>query len=170
MIWSDNKLREWINNGGVTPAFQAHVNPASLDLCLGTHYRIPAPHGWSEPREIGADGLTLEPGAFVLCATLEFINTPTNAAGFLYLKSSAGRAGLEHLHAGYIDPGFSGELTLELVNHWPYSVVIPAGKRLFQLVLEDCHPVDKSYSLVGHYQNQTGPTAQWDEAQKRPIE
>ena len=163
MIWSDNKLREWMELGGVTPAFQAHINPASLDLCLGTHYRLPTAHGWSDPHEIGADGLTLEPGAFVLCSTLEHINTPTNAAGFLYLKSSAGRAGLEHLHAGYIDPGFCGELTLELVNHWPYPVTLPVGKRLFQLVLEDCYPVARSYSVTGHYQGQTGPTVQWDE-------
>lgn len=162
MIWSDVKLKQWLDNGGVTPAFPSHVNPASVDLCLGTHYRTPTETGWSEPHAIDEGGLTLKPGAFVLCATLEFVNVPTNAAGFLYLKSSAGRAGLEHLHAGYIDPGFSGELTLELVNHWPYPVVIPAGKRLFQLVLEDCHPVDKNYALVGHYQNQTGPTVQWE--------
>lgn len=162
MIWSDNKIRAWLDGGGVTPAEPANINPASLDLRLGTHYRTPTPDGWSEAQPIPESGLVLKPGAFVLLSTLEYTCIPSEAVAFLYLKSSTGRKGLEHLHAGYGDPGFCGQWTLELINHWPYPRTVKTGERLFQVVLADCHPVGVDYAVTGHYQGQTGPTVQWN--------
>jgi len=80
----------------------------------------------------------------------------------LFLKSSTGRKGLEHLHAGYGDPGFEGQWTLEIINHWPYSQTVFVGQRLLQLVLCDTYPVVRDYSETGHYQAQTGPTVPWE--------
>lgn len=159
MIWSGEKLRQWAVDN-VTPFEPDNVNVASIDLRIGKYYRIPTPSGWSEPLEILEGGLQLSSQDFVLLHTLEFITFPLTACGKLFLKSSAGRRGLEHAHAGYIDCGFRGELTLEMTNHWPYGNVIHYGDRLLQVTLEDVsEPVD--YSLRGHYQDQRGPTPSW---------
>lgn len=163
MIWSDVKLKQWLDNGGVTPAEPANINPVSLDLRLGTHYRIPTPEGWSEPRAIPPEGLALVPNSFTLLSTLEYTIIPDSVAAKLFLKSSTGRKGLEHLHAGLGEPGFEGQWTLEVVNHWPFPRIVKTGERLFQLTLEDCYPVDKGYRETGHYGGQTGPTVAWDE-------
>ena len=161
MFWSDAKIQQWLEAGGVIPADKNCVNPASLDLRLGAWYRIPQPDGWSALRAIPDAGLILAPNAFVLLATLEVTRIPDNAAAFLYLKSSAGRKGLEHLHAGYGDPGFCGQWTLEVINHWPFPRTIFEGERLFQICLADCSPVMRPYGETGHYQFQLNPTAAW---------
>jgi len=159
MIWSGDKLYQWAKTA-ITPFEPDNVNVASVDLRIGKYYRIPTPDGWSEPTEIPVDGLKLSNQDFVLLHTLEFVQFPLTACGKLFLKSSAGRLGLEHAHAGFCDAGFSGELTLEMTNHWPYGNIIRYGDRLLQITLEDVsEPVD--YSIQGHYQNQVGPTPSW---------
>lgn len=131
-----------------------------------------------------ADSVQLIPGVALLASTLEYVRipaTPTlienpfysalqgadanNPKQFLlnplcasvYLKSSAARRGLDHALAGWVDPGFEGELTLELHSHT--EEVIEAGKRYVQLVLLMMFaPPTKGYGEVGRYQGQTGPT------------
>lgn len=161
MFWNDERLNNWASRNGVTPYDRTLINPASIDLRLGDHYRLPTAVGWSDPLLIVKEGLTLKPGQFVLLHTLETTAIPTNAAALLFLKSSTGRRGLEHLHAGYGDPGFCGQWTLEVINHWPYPQTIHAGERLFQLCLVDCSIPVVSYAKTGHYQHQTGPTVAW---------
>ena len=161
MFWNDERLNNWASRNGVTPYDRTLINPASIDLRLGDHYRLPTAVGWSEPLLIVKEGLTLKPGQFVLLHTLETTTIPTNAAALLFLKSSTCRRGLEHLHAGYGDPGFCGQWTLEVINHWPYPQTIHAGERLFQLCLVDCSIPVVSYAKTGHYQHQTGPTVAW---------
>lgn len=159
MIWSDEKLLQWIKEGGIENFQHECLNPASIDLRVGSFCRTPEPKDWSALIEIHPDrGITLFQHDFILLSTMEFTRIPNNAVAMLFLKSSTGRKGLEHLHAGYGDPGFCGQWTLEVVNHWPYPVKIYPGQRLFQLVLMDCYPVNKDYSLTGHYQNQRNPT------------
>lgn len=131
-----------------------------------------------------ASKVVLVPGVALLASTLEYVRipaTPTlienpfysalqgadanNPKQFLlnplcasvYLKSSAARRGLDHALAGWVDPGFEGELTLELHSHT--EELIEAGKRYVQLVpLMMFAPPTKGYGEVGRYQGQTGPT------------
>ncbi len=172
MIFTDKQIKFWAESGGVTPYDPACVNPASLDLRLGDFYRKPVSDNghyiWSTEIAISRkNGFALYPGDFVLCHSLECTHIPTNAVAKLFLKSSAGRRGLEHLHAGYGDPGFIGQWTFELKNHWPEKIILKPGDRLLQITLEECiDHATKSYGETGHYQNQTGaqPNYDWQES------
>ncbi len=80
-------------------------------------------------------------------------------AGMLALKSSMGRQGLEHLHAGYVDPGFSGTLTLEMEVRAPWPILLARGQRIMQLILERMEDIpDAPYYLTGRYCGQNEPT------------
>lgn len=175
MILPDNKIREM--SYAIKPFNDEQVNPASYDLRLGCMIRTPMwywrrPYRWlamlydkhvkrlrkwGESREFIKH--TLMPGDFVLCHSMERTTIPADIAAFLFLKSSAGRIGLEHLHSGYGDPGFSGQWSFEITNSAPWPVLLTAGKRLMQLVFMEMDGVpDKLYGDVGRYQNQIGPT------------
>ncbi len=159
MIWNDTFIREWAENGGVEPSEGISVNPASLDLRWSGRYRAASRTlgGWSELYDV--DVLELKPGGFYLLDTLEFVRMPPDAVGKLFLKSSAGRLGIEHLHAGYVDPDFCGTLTLEIEIRVPWTVAIKRNQRLVQLTLEQMVAAPAvSYSAVGRYNNQRVPT------------
>ncbi len=80
-------------------------------------------------------------------------------AGMLALKSSMGRQGLEHLHAGYVDPGFVGTLTLEMEVRAPWPILLARGQRIMQLILERMEDIpDAPYYLTGRYCGQSEPT------------
>ena len=98
-------------------------------------------------------------GGFYLLDTAEYVTLPEWAAGSLYLKSSAGRKGIEHLHAGWVDPGFNGTLSLEIEVRAPWPVHISRGERLVQLVLHKmAEPPEISYASTGRYSGQRVPT------------
>lgn len=172
MIWNDEKIVLWgRDGGGVTPFTEDNVNPASIDLSWSGRWRKAQKggsffdgvnlqfreDGWSEVFD--TDWLYLEPGSFYLLDTLEYVNMPTDAVGKLFLKSSAGREGIEHLHAGYIDPDFSGTISLEVEVRVPWCVRIERGQRLVQLTLEQmiARPL-VSYKEKGRYNGQNAPT------------
>lgn len=160
MIVVDRELRAWAEAGGVTPYDPVCINPASIDLRWSGRYRIarPLPGGWTGVKE--ADVLKLEPGLLYLLDSMEFIAVPENWAGLLALKSSMGRMGLEHLHAGFFDPGFQGTATLEMEVRAPWNVELAKGQRIIQLAFQRCTDVpDRIYSETGRYQGQTEPTA-----------
>lgn len=175
MIWNDRKIYEWASTGGVTPYAADLVNPASLDLRLGDSIRIPqqcwsllggetigkktpAAHLWQPSAKF--DRFTLLPGHLVLCHSLEYTSIPPHACAMLLSKSSTGRLGLEHLHAGWGDPGFSGQWVFELKNLAPWPIELVAGECYMQLVFMDmCESPNKDYSQTGRYQGQTGPEA-----------
>lgn len=175
-IWNDARLRVACNAVAplVTPFDAAHINPASIDLRLGAEYRLPYPNRtdpsifrgfpntasmWGGPERMDAAGLKLPPGAFILCCTLEIVHIPVHAAAELFCKSSTGRVGLEHLHAGWIDPGFRGQLTLELHNVAPWPVQLVPGKAYMQMVVHELvAPALRDYSKTGRYQDQAGAT------------
>lgn len=162
MIWNDSLL---LNRGAelVSPFDPALVNPASIDLRLGNAYRrwsssfdgqwghqITAPAGF---------GIVMAPGEFLLCCSLETVTIPPDACAALFSKSSTGRRGIEHLHAGWVDPGFRGQLTWELKNVTPSPVVLTVGAPLMQLVLYGLTaPAERDYSQTGRYQGQSGAT------------
>lgn len=161
MIWNDIRLRQACNAGSplITPFDDACVNPASIDLRLATSYRLAGNSDWSNEIFIPESGIELAPGQFVLCCTLETVRIPTSACAALYSKSSTGRMGLEHLHAGWVDPGFCGQLTLEFKNVAPWPIRLLPRKRYMQLVVYDLiAPAGRSYAITGRYQDQVGAT------------
>lgn len=164
MIWADHQIYSWARSGGLTPFDPSCINPASIDLRLGDTYREPVlskdfGYIWGDEQYIPDEGLALTPGCFVLCCSLEYTSIPNNAAAKLFLKSTTGRSGIEHLHAGFGDPGFEGNWTFELTNHWPGPVYVYSGQRLFQLTLEslESQPTE-TYAKTGRYFKQTGVT------------
>jgi dCTP deaminase len=175
MIWNDRMITAWAQAGGVTPFDEALVNPASLDLRLGNLIRVPrrywelysncaigkqtaAANLWDEPKEF--DKFVLDPGRLVLCHSMEFTRIPNNACAMLLSKSSTGRIGLEHLHAGYGDPGFIGEWVFELKNLAPWPIELVAGERYMQLVMMTmAEEPQRNYTVTGRYNGQTGPEA-----------
>lgn len=112
------------------------------------------------------DGYVLHPNDFILGSTKECVSIPKNVAARFEGKSSLGRLGLmTHVTAGFIDPGFSGEITLEIKNLSTYPIRIFPGMKIGQLCFFDLHDdVDRAYGSHGlgsHYQNQSGPTTSW---------
>ena len=167
MILCDTEIRALCEQGLVTPYDPALVNPASLDVRLGCDLlvevaewptMIPVDISWhteSEP-------FYLQPHEFVLACTEETFYLPTNIAGQFALKSSRARSGIEHLMAGYCDPGWSGsKLTLELQNaRAMHPVAIWPGMRIGQIVFHRMSQTPaQDYSVTGHYNFDSTVTA-----------
>ena len=151
------ELKAWAAAGGLTPFDPECINPASVDLRWSGKYKVAMHGGWSQ--EMMGETLVVLRGAFFLLDTLETVNIPDNWSGAPALKSSLGRNGMEHLFAGYVDPGFTGTLTLEVENRAPWPITITKGQRLIQLVLDELKSTpERTYQHTGHYQNQRGPT------------
>ena len=160
MIWNDTQLHQYAAAGMVDPFDPALVNPASIDLRLGCEYRRWTGDGWG-PQCVAQIGTTIYmfPGEFLLCCSLEKLRIPPDACAQLFSKSSTGRRGIEHLHAGWVDPGFVGQLTWELKNVTPSYIALIAGAPLMQMVVESLTAfAARDYGQTGRYQNQTGAT------------
>lgn len=163
MILPYQTIMVWAESGGIDPFDPTLVNPASIDLrwsgsfCIASDDELANPGGWS--KEMHVDRLVLAAGNLYLLDTLEYIKMPLDCAGMLALKSSMGRLGLEHLHAGFFDPGFEGTATLEVENRHPRPLAIERGQRIVQLALIRCEEMPSmTYAQTGRYQGQTGPT------------
>jgi len=179
-IWNDRTIIEYCNSSALVTPFDATcVNPASIDLRLGTSYRLPHPMWqssgtriavadpahlatlptWGDELHMPAEGIVIAPGQFILCCSLETVRIPVDAVAHLYSKSSTGRKGIEHLHAGLGDCGFCGQWTFELHNVAPWPVALIPGLRYMQMeVCDMVEPPARDYSLTGRYQGQTGAT------------
>jgi len=144
----------------VTPYDPALVNPASIDLRLGDHLLIEScEKGFVEYRlnsHSEENPFLFRPGEFVLAPSLETINMPDDLIGEVILKSSMARQGMDHLKAGFCDPGWHGsKLTMELRNVSQLQVIpLWPGMRIVQikLTLLSILP-DVSYSQCGRYNN-----------------
>lgn len=157
-IWVDWMIREWAESGGITPYSPDLINPASINLrldrkCVNMH----DDHEF-HLKDQGEEELDwIIKGDAILATTIEYVCMPENATGTLYLRSGAARRGLDHALAGFIDPGFEGEITLELHAHRPYKIWY--GLPMIQLVLTSTAGFpEKSYRVTGHYNGQRGPT------------
>lgn len=136
----------------ITPYNQKQINPASYDVTLGDRILIEEELGWREV-DISIPGFELPPGGFILACTAETVSIPSYLECQFQLKSSRGREGWDHMLAGYIDPGFQGQVTLELVNvnkyHW---LPLQAGLRIGQLrFMRMDQPPMRDYSQTGRY-------------------
>ena len=179
MLLSDRDIRAQINDKrvGVEPFDEAMIQPSSVDVRLDKFFRVFENHKYSviDPsteqaeltREVIAEGdepFILHPGEFVLASTYEVITLPDDIAGRLEGKSSLGRLGLlTHSTAGFIDPGFSGHITLELSNVANLPVKLFPGMKIGQLCLiKLSSPAEHPYGSEKYgsrYQGQRGPTA-----------
>jgi dCTP deaminase len=178
VLLSDRDLKADISAGriGVEPYDEAMVQPSSIDLRLDRFFRVfenhryphidPAEHQEELTKLIETptgEPFILHPGEFVLGSTYEVITLAHDLAGRLEGKSSLGRLGLlTHSTAGFIDPGFSGHVTLELSNVATLPIKLWPGMKIGQLcVIKMTSPADNPYgsAAVGsRYQNQRGPT------------
>lgn len=181
MILSDADVRRLLEDGDLAiepmddPAVQ--VQPASVDLRLGdTFYEFePSPEVRFDPqsgadvrehaREVTVDpgdSYDLRPGAFALGTTAERVDLPDDLVGVLIGRSSFGRLGVvPYTGAGFVDPGFAGELTLAFSNNGPFTVVLhPGSMRVVQLYLVALTSAsERPYGrrADSKYQDQAGP-------------
>jgi len=158
MIKPDHWIRGWGEAGGVEPFAPEQVNSASYDLRVSDHWICPT----RDPEEFSAPTIKLFPGEVVLASTIEFVDIPRTVACDLKLKSTLGRLWINHSLAGWCDPGFSGQITLELQNLGPEPFVLEAGRRIAQLIFiaMESEP-EVAYGDPGsssHYHGQTGTT------------
>jgi dCTP deaminase len=156
MILSDKSIHAKIASGkiGIEPTPDTgQVQPASLDVRLGREfYKEGMDAPWTNGEEV-----VLEPGVPYLAHTKESIDLPNDIAAQLTGRSSIGRQGIiVHKTAGWIDPGFKGEITLELLNMGNEEKTLEVGSRVAQMVFFQLdHP---SSGYTGQYQNQSGAT------------
>jgi deoxycytidine triphosphate deaminase len=157
MVWNSEYILRWAEAGGITPLVPENINNASIDLRWSGRVRRADRYRQAWRDEETLDRLTLGVDELVLLDTLEVIEMPLDAGGMLMLKSSMGRMGLEHLHAGWFDPGFWGTGTLEMKNMAPWPVTIERNQRIVQLVMHQMVAPAEAYA--GRYVGQHGPTA-----------
>ena len=179
MLLSDSAIRSYVASGRVRlkPWDPEMVQPSSVDIHLDRFFRLFDNHKYpvvdpaaDQPEltrliEVSADGeFVLHPGEFVLGATYERVTLADDVAARLEGKSSLGRLGLlTHSTAGFIDPGFSGHVTLELSNTATLPIKLYPGMKVGQLCFfQLSSPAERPYgagAMGSRYQGQRGPTA-----------
>ncbi|MGH3466624.1 MAG: dCTP deaminase [Thermocrispum sp.] len=178
MLLSDRDLRKELESGrlGLDPYDEQMLQPSSIDVRLDRYFRVfdNTRYTHIDPslqqdeltslvEQNGEDPFVLHPGEFVLGSTFELVTLPDDLAGRLEGKSSLGRLGLlTHSTAGFIDPGFSGHITLELSNVANLPITLWPGMKIGQLCLFRLssaaeHPYG-SARAGSKYQGQRGPT------------
>jgi dCTP deaminase len=124
---------------------------------------IPVPSSviWKRVDISTQGGILLNPGVMMLASSNEILMIPNNLMARFEGKSSLGRIGLMvHVTAGYVDPGFNGQLTVEMYNVSPYPIYLRTGTKIGQLSFHTMdYPVEVPYGdAQNHYQNQMGVT------------
>ena len=179
MLLSDRDSRSCVDSGRVRlePWDPQMIQPSSVDVHLDRFFRLFNNHKYpvidpaaDQPEltrlvDVSAEGsLILHPGEFVLGSTYEKVTLADDVAARLEGKSSLGRLGLlTHSTAGFIDPGFSGHVTLELSNTATLPIVLYPGMKVGQLCFfQLSSAAEKPYgsgASGSRYQGQRGPTA-----------
>ena len=158
----ENLLKQ--NVLSVEPLEDWQIQPASIDLTLAKEMLIPQYDGYYDfKEEIEYDKTNvsgfLSPGQFVLASTREYVKIPKHLCGIVYGRSSIGRVGLIVETAGWIDPGFEGNITLELMNCTNKPLQLHEGMGICQLVLTEASGSTKGYGdKPNKYQGQKGTT------------
>ena len=169
--FNHDQIADFCKAGGMKNFDESCINAASLDVRLGdtilveniyygavTDYRAREKLNMREVT-IPPDGYVITPNSFLLAHTVELCNFPDDVSALFRIKSSMGRIGLEHLDAGWVDPGFHGSLTLEFKNmtQW-HSIRIRPGDKIGQLVFFRGQSVSESqsYRTKGNYNGQDG--------------
>jgi len=182
MILSDRDIRARLASGelkitGIRDEAQ-QIQPASVDLRLSAEFLIykPAQVACLDPRQpetlvlatervavAEGEGFILHPGEFALGSTVERVAIPNDLVARVDGRSSVGRlAVVVHATAGFIDPGFVGEITLELSNIGRIPVRLYPGMRIAQIVFQTMtSAAERPYGAArgSHYLDQQGPQA-----------
>ena len=178
MLLSDGDLRKEIAAGRlvIDPWDPSMLQPSSIDVRLDRYFRVfqntrythidPSRRQDELTQLVEAEDdepFVLHPGEFVLGSTFESVSLPDDLAGRLEGKSSLGRLGLlTHSTAGFIDPGFTGHITLELSNVANLPITLWPGMKIGQLCLfRLSSPAERPYGSAevgSRYQGQRGPT------------
>lgn len=167
MILSDKTLIKMLKEHTlvVESLKMEQIQPASIDIRIGNTYSVveDSSSGIIDLddeimyKQITAEKYILLPGQFVLATTMEYFELPDNLTAFVEGRSSLGRMGLFIQNAGWVDPGFKGEITLELFNANRCAIELSAGRRVGQLVFAQLD--DKALNPYrGKYQGQRGAT------------
>ena len=167
MILSDQTIRRMLEEKSlvIEPLEERQIQPASVDIRLGNTFSVVEDSSAGiidlereiRYKTIETDKYLLLPGQFVLATTMEYIALPEDLTAFVEGRSSLGRMGLFIQNAGWVDPGFRGEITLELYNANRCAIELTAGRRVGQLVFARMDaPALKPYD--GKYQGQRGAT------------
>ena len=167
MILSDQTIMKMLQQGtlSIAPLTESQIQPASVDIRLGNTFSIveDSSNGIITMeheiiyKTIETDTYLLLPGQFVLATTMEYFTLPNNLTAFVEGRSSLGRMGLFIQNAGWVDPGFQGEITLELFNANRCAIELKAGRRVGQLVFSEMDAA-ALHPYQGKYQGQTGAT------------
>lgn len=177
---SDLEIRDAIHLGeiAVTPLDETAIQPASIDLRLGSHFTWfaagPGTERVIDPQEDNTwrmasgeftadEPFLLMPHCFALGTTVETVALGCRHIGRLEGKSSLARLGLAvHITAGFFDPGFRGECTFEFINYAPAPMLLRPGMRIAQMSFQRLgKTVDRAYGhpdLGSKYQDQKGAT------------
>jgi dCTP deaminase len=178
-VLADRDIAAAIGAGRIRihPYDEADLQPSSVDLHLDRQFRVfrnnryafidvrsPQPDLTELLSVTDEEPFVLHPGEFVLGQTLEWVELPDDLVARLEGKSSLGRLGLLiHSTAGYVDPGWKGNLTLELSNVANLPIALYFGMKIGQIsFFAMSSPVDRPYGSAGlgsHYQGQSEPTA-----------
>lgn len=187
MILSDGTIRAFLDQGRleISPIEPEQVQPASVDVRLGAEFLVfrnhtcevidpyERPSDLMEKVSVPAGGFfVLHPGEFVLGTTHEVVGLPDDLVARVEGKSSLGRLGLLiHATAGFVDPGFRGQVTLELSNVATLPIKLWPGMRIGQLSFQQIDKaVERPYGdprLGSKYMNQQGPVASQYELNQR---
>ena len=165
MILSDKTIKKLLKNKDleIYPLEDIQLQPASVDIRLGSTFTIVEDTSSGviqlsremQYKTIQSDKYLLMPGQFVLATTMEYFKLPNNMTAFVEGRSSIGRLGLFIQNAGWVDPGFEGEITLELFNANRCAIELQAGRRVGQLVFAQLDQ-DADNPYRGKYQGQKG--------------
>ena len=167
MILSDKTIRKMLQDKSlvIDPIKEEQIQPASVDIRLDNTFAT-LDDSFGEIIDLGkpckyrtfvTDNYILLPGHFILGSTVEYFKLPPNITAFVEGRSSYGRLGLFIQNAGWVDPGFEGNITLELFNASSRAIRLITGKRLGQLVFAEMDfSADNPYN--GKYQAQKGAT------------
>ncbi|AGM11405.1 dCTP deaminase [Halogranum tailed virus 1] len=172
MILGEQEIIERVESGDlyISPFVEEHVEPASVDLRLGHSFTTIEPTGRTidthdpdsfEARTFEVDTLELYPGETILGTTLEEVGIPSDLVGNVVGRSSLGRLDVViHKTAGFIDPGFKGEITLEIENEGQHPVKLYPGDRVCQIWFARVNGVETPYGEErgSQYQGQSGAT------------
>lgn len=174
-LYSDRDIEQAVRVGQVTitPFDPLSVQPASYDVRLDRYFRVfensvvthidpKVEHPTKLVEVIPGQPFVLHPGEFALGCTAEQLSLGDSLAARLEGKSSLARLGLlAHATAGFIDPGFSGQITLELASVANLPIMLWPGMKIgqicFQPLLSRAH-VPYGEQRGSHYQDQRGPT------------
>jgi dCTP deaminase len=178
VLLSDKDIKKYISEGQIIlePYDAQMIQPASIDVRLDRFFCVFNNHKYTHidpkieqeelTRNVTAtdeDGFVLHPGEFALASTFEVVTLGNKTAARFEGKSSLGRLALAtHITAGFIDPGFSGHVTLELANMNTLPIKLYPGMKIGQLAFfamssEVENPYGSS-KYGSHYQGQRGPT------------